>query len=329
MSKYIVTGCAGFIGSHLTEGLLRDGHEVVGVDNLSSGLEKNMEKFSDSPNFKFVYADITSWSQLSKNLFSFRGAIGVFHVAGFSRIQPSIHSPELCMNTNINGTMNVLEMMRVLDIKSIVYSASSSRYGLKNVSPLKENMVCDCLNPYSVSKYSAELLCQTWGKIYGINNVSLIYFNVYGPRTPVNIGAYSPVIGLFFKQGLKDKQPLTVVGDGKQRRDFTYVGDVVAANIKAMSKLETAPETVSGESINVGTGTNNTILEIAQKVKKILTPSVKGIKVVHIPPRQGESVETLADNSKAKELIEWSPSVSLDEGIEALRVYYIDGEFKQ
>lgn len=322
--KYLVTGGAGFIGSHLVERLLNEGHQVVVLDNFSSGFHANLPKHD---NLNVVKVDIANWFSIIDNLSHFKDADGVFHLAAFARIQPSIANPRLCMLSNVTGTQNVLEMMRLLDIDKIVYSASSSSYGLKNKPPLTENMESDCLNPYAVSKLTGEHYCKTWGKLYGIKNVALKYFNVYGPRSPIGIGAYSPVIGLFFRQVLKDETALTVVGDGKQTRDFTYVGDVVDANVKAMQNLE-GEASADGLTINIGTGKAYTIKEIAQRVKKVLSSIKSNIKIQHIDPRPGEAQDTLADISLAKSVLGWEPQVTLDQALEHLKIYYVDEVFK-
>src|SRR3990167_8703998 len=201
MSKLLISGAAGFIGSHLCERFIRDGHEVVGIDDLSAtGNLDNLKSVIDNVNFKFVKIDISDWSQLTKNFIYFKNVSCVFHCAALSRIQPSIGSPARTHEVNVNGTFYILEMMRMLGIDKIIYSCSSSSYGRKNKIPLKENMLPDCLTPYSCSKYQGEIQCKTWGNIYDIKNVELKYFNVYGPRSPINIGQYCPVVSLFFKQ---------------------------------------------------------------------------------------------------------------------------------
>ena len=320
--RYIVTGGAGFIGSHLVEMLSKEGHDVLVIDNFSSGKLENipndvpricweLDELSDS-----YFTDIGILENAGNGKFD-----GVFHLAADARIQPTIKDPRHAVLANIVATMNILEIMRYAKIPNIVYSASSSTYGLKNKSPLREDMHPDCLNPYAVTKYAGEQLCQTWGKCYGIGNVSLKYFNVYGERSPVQLGKYSPVIGLFFKQALRDNKNLTVVGDGNQKRDFTYVSDVARANILAMQNLEGSGK-ANGHTINIGTGTNHTINDIAKKVCDLVKPIRPKIKVSHVSPRPAEARETLADNSKAKQLLGWEPTVGLDEALQKLLPYY-------
>lgn len=322
--NYIVTGGCGFIGSHLVKQLLNDGHYVTVIDNLSTGKKSYLPK---SDKLQFLEVDITNWGKLwsLRNNLGIKRADGVFHVAAFARIQPSLKDPTLTNNINVNGTLNILELMRLIDIDNIVYSASSSSYGLKNKLPNVETQSPDCLTPYAHSKYAAELMCKTWGTSYAIQNACVKYFNVYGERSPEQ-GAYAPVIGLFFRQALLDKTDLTVVGDGEQRRDFTYVSDVVEANIAAMDTLRLHPQEVSGLTFNVGCGKNYTINELADMVLKSLQKDglALNIKVTHVPPRVGESRETLASVKLAKKLLNWKPTVSLEEGVERLKPYYIE-----
>lgn len=330
MAKYIVTGNAGFIGSHLTERLLREGHEVVGLDDLSTGNLENLQTCFKNKNFQFIKLDISDWHQLTKSFSCFKNAEAVFHAAACARIQPSVYNPSRTHEVNTNGTFNILEIMRMTGVDKIIYSTSSSCYGKKNKTPFKETMLPDCQTPYSATKYQGEIYCKTWGDIYGIKNCSLRYFNVYGPRSPL-VGQYAPVIGLFFRQVLQDNSPITVVGEGFQRRDMTYVDDVVDANIKAVEKLSDpeASQKVSGFTINIGTGMNYTIIEIAKRIKNILYGYKKDIQIIHIPERYGETPITLADNNLAKKLLNWEPTISISQGLEALRIHYLDTVFKK
>lgn len=309
-------------GSHLVHRLIKDGHEVVVLDDLSTGNYFYMPK---SDKLTFLNIDISTWGRIWSRRSKLWGIDGIFHLAAFARIQPSLKTPVRTHEINVKGTLNILEIMRKNNIKNIVYSASSSSYGLKAKLPCTEDQPYDCLNPYAYSKAAGEMLCKSWGISYGINNVCLKYFNVYGPRSPEN-GSYAPVIGLFFRQALKDYSNLTVVGDGEQRRDFTYVDDVVEANIRAMYKLETDTNTVSGLTFNVGCGKNYTINEVAAMVleslqKDGLSPN---IKIVHTDARPGEARETLADINLSKNILGWEPQVSLEQGIEKIKPFYIE-----
>lgn len=314
--KFIVTGVAGFIGSHCTEALLSSGAQVVGLDNFSSGLKENMIRFIDNENFTLINVDIGEWSEVSKFFSYFEGAEGIFHFAAKARIQPSLKTPSETHKSNVDGTFNILEMARIAGVDKFVYSASSSSYGLKSKLPCVETSEVDCLNPYALTKFVGEHYAKVWGKSYGIKNVCLKYFNVYGERSQLS-GPYAPVIGLFFKQALNSGR-LTIVGDGEQRRDFTYVEDVVRANILAMENIDKA----NGETINIGTGTNYSINEVADMV--ISSMAALGVPVVteNVPPRPAEARETLANIDKAKDLLGWTPKTHLTEIINRLAGYY-------
>jgi UDP-glucose 4-epimerase len=314
--KYIVTGGCGFIGSHIAEALLRDGHKVVVVDNLYSGFEEFLPK---DKNLTFVKADISDWEDFSRNYAYFQNSDGVFHLAAIARIQPSIYNPELTHRYNVTGTLNVLEVMRMCNIPNIVYSASSSYYGKAERLPLFESDPPACETPYAITKYMGELYCKTWGKLHGIQSVCLRYFNVYGRRSPLT-GPYAPVIGLFFRQ-IVTGNPMTIVGDGEQSRDFTHVGDVARANLMAMEKLEGQDSVdADGLTINIGTGKNYTINEVAKMVGDEMSSYEPSRQ--NIPHRVGETKATLADTKLAKQILEWEPLISLDKGIKDLRSYY-------
>ncbi len=292
--KILVTGGAGFIGSHLVDRLIKDGHQVTIIDNLSTGYKRNLNHQA-----KFIQADIRNLTQIKKN---FVGKDFIFHLAALPRIQPSIVDPHLTNENNIGGTLNVLLASSTARVKRLIYSASSSCYGTNN-PPLKEDDKPHCLNPYAVSKYTGEIYCQLFSELYGLDTVSLRYFNVYGPRADSR-GDYATVIPIFLRQK-KQKKPLTIVGDGKKRRDFTYIDDVIEANIKAMKYKRK----FNGEVINIGAGRNYSINQLAKII---------GGRTVRIPPRPGEAKATLADNSKAKKILNWEPKVDLKEGIKRL-----------
>jgi UDP-glucose 4-epimerase len=318
--KFIVTGGAGFIGSHIVERLVKDGHRVVVVDNLYSGFESYIPK---SPQVTFLNVDISNWDELSRNFAYFQDADGIFHLAAIARIQPSIYDPSLTHKYNVNGTFNILEMMRMCKVGCIVYSASSSYYGKAERLPLYESDPPACETPYAITKYMGEMYCKTWGKLYGIRNACLKYFNVYGRRSPLE-GQYAPVIGLFFRQALLSN-PMTIVGDGEQKRDFTHVGDVVEANMLAMAKLM-SPDWMDATDLtfNIGTGENYSINEVAEMVKECLAASSIQAGITNIPARIGETPATLADINRAKQVLEWEPSICLEEGMLDLKNYYLN-----
>ena len=275
MTVSLVTGGCGFIGSHIVDRLITLGHEVRVIDDLSA-----------SENERFYYNDqATYWK---KDIFKdncndmFCGVDYVFHLAARSRIQPTIGSPGSCFEVNVVGTQRVLEWSRINTVKKVVYSGTSSLYGHQNQIPFKPDMPADCLNPYSMSKWMGEKICKLYGQLYDLPSIVLRYFNVYGPREPIK-GHYAPVIGLFKRQ-LSQGEHMTIVGDGLQRRDFTYIDDVVDANICAMN----AP--IQHGIYNVGTGKNYSMWDLV----KMIDPS-PAIPVTFIPKRPAEVQETLAD----------------------------------
>lgn len=288
----VVTGGAGFIGSHLSEKLIASGYGVRIIDNLTQGHREYVPKEAE-----FFEGDI-----LDKNLLKkvFTGASGIFHTAAMSKVAPSIDKPEFCTEQNVLGTQNVLIAAKNAKVKKVVYSASSTYYGNRE-APQHEGMLPDTLNPYALSKYIGELYCELWTKLYGLPTVSLRYFNVYGSRQPGE-GAYALVLGIFLKQR-KEGKPLTIHGDGSQRRDFVHVSDVVEANITAYNSR------VSGTSLNVGSGTNISVKELADLISN---------KQVYGPRRQGDAEVTLADISKIKKLLKWSPKITMEKGIKEL-----------
>jgi len=315
--KFLVTGGAGFIGSSIADKLSSSGHEVVIIDNLSTG---KIENVPVNRNVMFIKFDITDLAGFSKlmGMRALDNIEGVFHTAACARIQPSIGEPCLTHDTNVTGTLNVLEMMKTVNIDKIVYSASSSFYGLKNSLPLSEDGTPDPLTPYALTKYMGEQSCKVWGKVYGIKNVCLRYFNVYGEKSPLE-GIYAPVIGLFFKQALMNNpEGITVIGDGEQRRDFTYVSDIVSANINAMFSLNENNLDINGQTFNIGCGKNYSLNEIADKIMHLCNFDKK----TYTKARPAESRETLADITKAKTHLHYSPQVDLDEGLRLIKPYY-------
>ena len=301
MPGILVTGGAGFIGSHIVDELMTAGHEVLVVDDLSEGNRDNLRPWFGNDKFQFVQGDIRDL-ELMKRACDQKSV--VFHLAGMSRIQPSISNPTLSWSNNVVGTGNVLEAARLAGVKRVVYSASSSSYGLLNNPPLRESMPSDCLNPYALSKRIGEEMCEMYRKLYGLSTVSLKYFNVYGPRHQES-GSYATVIAIFRKQKRHGK-PMTVVGDGEQQRDFTFVSDVVRANMLAMMNRD-----VHG-TINIGTGVNYSINHVASMIQG---------DVEHISPRPAEARITLADVGKAREMLGWVPNVSLKEGLAIIDAY--------
>jgi nucleoside-diphosphate-sugar epimerase len=295
MSKVVVTGGAGFIGSHLVNSLVSKGYEVHVIDNLVSGQREYV-----NPAATFHFVDIRSLNQLREII---AGAKYVFHEAALPRVQFSIQHPIETNETNVVGTMNTLIASAESGVKKFIYAASSSAYGDQDVLPLSEDMIPKPKSPYGLQKYVGEQYCQIWSQVYGLPTVSLRYFNVYGPRQSAE-GAYALVIAKFFKLR-RDGLPMTVSGDGEQTRDFTHIRDVVNANLLAAESDKVG----SGEVLNIGAGRNFSVNRVA---------SLIGGPIVFIPPRI-EPKHTLADNSKARSLLGWEPKVTLEDGIMELK----------
>ena len=294
--KYLVTGGCGFIGSHIVDRLCKTDCEVIVIDDLSAPENNEFYYNKDAVYFE---KDISSDNCNSL----FQGVDYVFHLAARSRIQPTIDSPEECFKVNLVGTQRVLEWSRLNCIKKVVYSSTSSLYGHQNQIPFTPNMPADCLNPYSMSKWMGEQVCKLYSQLYGLNSIVLRYFNVYGPREPLK-GEYAPVVGLFKRQE-KTGNPITVVGAGDQRRDFTYIDDIVEANMCAIKS-----ENICHGIYNAGTGENYSILEIAEMVRK-------NSNIVHIDNRPAEVKETLADIDATRDDLCWSPSFKLKDTIDS------------
>ena len=296
--KSIVTGGAGFIGSHIVDALLSSGHEVRVIDNESSECHDHFNWNSNACNY---WEDITNYRRIRH---IFNDIDYVFHCAAESRIQPCIDNPLLAINTNTVGTGVILQCARESGVKKVIYSSTSAAYGLKNSAPMDETMPEDCLNPYSVTKVAGEKLCSMYTKLYGLNTVIFRYFNVYGEREPIK-GPYAPIIGVFLKQA-RALKPLTIVPDGNQRRDFVHVSDVVDANMLAMLIHDDA-QNVYGEVFNVGSGKNYSMLELAALISD---------KVEFIAPREGEAKVTLANIEKITNKLSWCPTVTLESYIQ-------------
>ena len=296
MKKAVVTGGAGFIGSHITDALVEGGFEVHVVDNYAGG------KRADRMNPKAAYheVDVRDYDKLAPII---AGAEYVFHEAALPRVQFSIENPELTFSVNVGGTVSVLRAAAEGGVRRVVYAASSSAYGDQATLPLSEDLPAQPKSPYGLQKYVSELSCRLWSEVYGLSTVSLRYFNVYGPKFDPD-GAYALVIGKFLKQK-KEGTPLTITGDGTQTRDYTHVQDVVRANLLAAESANVG----KGEVVNIGAGRNVSVNDLAALI---------GGPSVHIAARL-EPHDTLADNRKAKELLGWEPRVRLEDGIMALK----------
>ncbi len=288
--RALVTGGKGFVGSHLAVRLRDLGYSVVVIDDESAeendefyefeGIAYHTQSILD-PSTRWLYKDVDV----------------VFHAAAKARIQPSVSQPGSAFETNVLGTQIVCNYARRAGVKRVIYSASSSCYGKKNSPPFSEDMTVDCQTPYSLSKWMGEEVCKLYSNLYGLETVILRYFNVYGPREPKK-GHYAPVIGLFKRQESAN-EPHTVVGTGNQRRDFTYIDDVVDAS---MLSISVDPVYALGEVFNIGTGISTSIIDVSKMI---------GEKRVNIAERVGESMETLADINKAKSILGYYPKFSL------------------
>lgn len=294
--RVLVTGGAGFIGSHLTERLLNDGHAVSVIDNLTTGREANLAHLRGHAGLTFVQADINDRVTLDPLV---RGADWVFHLAALADIVPSIQKPDEYFHANVTGTYSLVQSCRAAGTKRLVYAASSSCYGIPDTHPTPETAEIRPQYPYALTKYLGEQLVLHWSQVYGVPAVSLRLFNVYGPRSRTS-GTYGAVFGVFLAQLLANK-PLTVVGDGTQRRDFTFVADVVDAMVTAAKKGR------AGQVYNVGS-------DNAQSVNRLV--ELLGAKeTVRIPKRPGEPDLTLADTRKIHQELGWYARVPFDQGV--------------
>lgn len=292
----IVTGGAGFIGSHLVDRLLADGRHVRVLDSFVSGGPHNLAHQQDNPRLQLVQADIRERDIVAAQM---KGAQRVFHLAALADIVPSIQQPDAYYDTNVTGTFNVLQAARAAGVKRLAYAASSSCYGIPDAYPTAESAEIRPEYPYALTKYLGEQLVLHWGQVYGLPVVSLRFFNVYGPRSRTS-GTYGAVFGVFLAQLLAGK-PLTIVGDGEQTRDFTYVGDVADAVVSA------AESDVQCEAFNVGTGASVSINRLVELLGAEQT--------AYIPKRPGEPDCTCADVSRIQEAVGWKASVPIEEGV--------------
>ena len=298
MKKVAVTGGAGFIGSHLVDRLLEKGHDVLVLDNFSSGCIENLAVHTDNSKLQVVEVDIANFQDIKDY---FKDVTWVFHLAALADVVPSIQNPLKYHAANVDGTISVLEAARNAGVKRFMYAASSSCYGIADKYPTPETALIKLEYPYALTKYLGEQYVLHWGKVYDLPVVSLRLFNVYGPRVRTS-GAYGAVFGVFLAQKINNK-PFTVVGDGTQARDFTFVTDIVNAFIMA------AESDIKNEVLNAGSGDTYTINYLAELL---------GGDVVHIPKRPGEPDCTYADISKIRKLLGWNPKVSFEEGVKVM-----------
>lgn len=295
MAKAVVTGGAGFIGSHLVERLVADGWAVTAIDNLAVGRRRNLASVEGRAGFQFLEADIVDHERIVP---AFEGVDHVFHLGALADIVPSIERPFDYHRANVDGTISVLEAARRQGAKRFVYAASSSCYGIPDVYPTPETAPLRPMYPYALTKMIGEQYALHWHQTYGLPVVSLRFFNVYGPRARTS-GTYGAVFGVFLRQKIAG-QPFTVVGDGSQTRDFTYVTDVADAVVTA------ARSDIAGEIMNVGSGGTYSVNRLVELL---------GGDKVHIPKRPGEPDSTYADTTKIRTLLGWKPRVSFEQGV--------------
>ena len=305
--RIIVTGGAGFIGSHITEELLRRGHSVVVVDDFSAGKEANLAGMKGR--LEVVRQTITELEPVQK---AFRGAEVVFHLAARTSVPRSVADPVESNHANIDGTVNVLVAARDAKARRVVYAASSSAYGETPTLPKTEGMRPEPISPYGVTKYVGELYCQVFGRCYGLENVSIRYFNVFGPRQDPG-SPYSGVLSRFITAMLTGDAP-TVFGDGEQSRDFTYVANVVDATIRASEAAG-----VSGMVFNGGTGARVTLNQTLALLGKI---SGKPANAKYEAPRSGDILHSQADVTLARQMLGYVPSVDFEEGLRRTWEWY-------
>ena len=296
MKKVLVTGGAGFIGSNLVDALLKENLSIIVLDNYSTGRIQNLDHVKNK--IKIIECDISKDDGWSKY---FINTDCVFHLAALADIVPSIENPINYYNSNVTGTFNVLQACIKNNVKRLIYSASSSCYGIPAIYPTSEITEIKPQYPYALTKYLGEELVLHWSKVYNLSALSLRFFNVYGPRSRTS-GTYGAVFGVFLAQKLA-KKPFTVVGEGKQTRDFTFVSDVVDAIICS------AKSQVTGEAINIGSNNTYSINRLVELLKG---------EVVYIPKRPGEPDCTWADINKAKKLLNWKPKISFEQGIKMI-----------
>jgi len=293
--KVIVTGGAGFIGSHLVDKLIAQGHIVIVVDNFSTGRIENLEHIAENPNLTIVKADIRDVALIDE---LFIGVNWVFHLAALADIVPSIEIPREYYDVNVTGTLNVVQAAKKANVNRFIYAASSSCYGIPEKYPTAEDSLISPQYPYALTKYMGEEIARHWGLVYNLPTISLRLFNVFGPRSRTS-GTYGAVFGVFLAQRLAGV-PYTVVGDGTQTRDFTYVEDVANAFVAA------AGSNVVNEAMNVGSGGTYSV--------NALIDFLQGDKVF-LPKRPGEPHCTFADTSKIRGILGWEPNFSFQAGV--------------
>lgn len=308
MTKYLVTGGAGFIGSNIVRSLLEKGAEVRVLDNYATGRPKNIKPYLKD--IEFIKGDLAKLKDCEKAV---KGITYILHEGAVPSVPRSVKDPIWTNNANITGTLNILVAARDAGVKRLIYAASSSAYGDSPVMPKVETMENRPKTPYALQKLTGEQYCQMFTKLYGLETICIRYFNVFGPNQDPN-SVYSAVIPLFIKAVLAGKSP-TIFGDGLTSRDFTYVDNVVSGNLLACE----AEKEAAGQVINVACGYEVTLNQLLEKVNKYLK---KNVKAVYAPERVGDVKHSLADITKAKKLLKYKPLVSFDEGLARTIEFY-------
>jgi UDP-glucose 4-epimerase len=303
--KILVTGGLGFIGSHLADRLLCEDFEVTVLDDFSTGRIENIAHNQHCKGLEIVKGDIRDLNLVKKAM---KGADAVFHEAALASVALSVKNPILTNDVNVSGTLNILKASADLRVKRLIFASSAAVYGETGAPEKRETDILSPRSPYGVSKLAGEKYAKTFFELYGLETVSLRFFNVYGPRQNYNLQAqYGGVINIFLNRLLKNMSPI-IYGDGEQTRDFVYVKDIVQANLLAMESKNAV-----GESFNIGSGTKTSVNQIAQTLKDALGKSK--IENIYLDPRLGDLKHGYADISKAKRMLNYAPSVSIEEGI--------------
>jgi UDP-glucose 4-epimerase len=307
--RAVVTGAAGFIGSHLVTLLLDRGYSVIGIDNLRTGLLQNIAESLKNDGFQFLEQDVCN----EKLLDVIKEDIDViFHLAAISSVKLSVENPILVNDTNVKGTINVLEMARKRDAERFIFSSSAAVYGNPNTLPIREEFPLEPLSPYAASKISAEMFCISYGNLYGFTPTIFRYFNVFGPRQEKS--EYSGVIPIFINQGLQNKD-ITIDGDGIQTRSFIYVEDVVRATFLG-SELEDKSKNI----LNLSGADSISILDLAHMVKKHIPTSTSNI--IHRKPREGDVKDSIGSMERTSDVLGFSPMVSFETGLDRTISWY-------
>ncbi|MCF2141404.1 MAG: NAD-dependent epimerase/dehydratase family protein [Candidatus Lokiarchaeota archaeon] len=307
--RVLVTGAAGFIGSNLTDELLSQGATVIGIDNMFNGRMGNLALAQKNPNFTFYKTDVRDYDRL---LYLMKDIDIVFHEAAFTSVPQSILMPELCNSVNVSGTLNILNAARIRDVEKIVFASSSSVYGDTPTLPKHEKMHLDPISPYGVAKYAAEAYMVSYHRVYGLNTTSLRYFNVFGPRQKDS--PYSGVIAIFIARIFEHKNPV-IFGDGTQSRDFTYIKDVVRANLLAGLSQKAA-----GEVMNIAAGKPISLQELTEIM--IRESGVDGLKIEYGPIRKGDILHSFGDIKKAQQILSYTAEYDVISGFQEYLNYY-------